>query len=105
MSKEENQMPTTFPEKYSKILKDNPEFLSISEAASEAELKALLLTCEGDVYNVENFMMGDEKLLAAKALVKDYAAPYRDSLKVLTAKIKYCLFLLEGKGVEVGTKE
>jgi hypothetical protein len=38
-------------------------------------------------------------------LVKEYKAPYTDAIKAQTAKIKYALFLLEGKGVDLDNKD
>ena len=38
-----------------------------------------------------------------KELVKDYSMKYREAIKFQTAKIKYALFLLESKGVDLDT--
>ena len=50
-------------------------------------------------------MSEDIKLAGAKELVKEYSSLYKDGLKVQMAKIKYALFLLEGKGVDLDNKE
>jgi hypothetical protein len=100
-----NQDPVTFPEKWAKVLKDLPEFKDTADAASTDELKKIIVNCEGNIYTIENEKEKDEKLNAAKELVKEMSAPYRDAAKVQMAKIKYALFLLDGKGVEVGDKE
>mgnify|MGYP001563268370 CR=1 FL=1 len=92
----------TFPKKYEKILKDLPEFKDVADSASKEELNKIILSCEGNLYNIEKEKEKDVKLNAARELVKESAAPYRDASKVQTTKIKYALFLLEGKGVEVG---
>jgi len=94
--------PNVFPSKWAKILKELPEFKETAEAASEEDLKKIILTCEGNLYTIEKEKNLDHKLNGAKELVKEYTAPYRDAMKVQTAKVKYALFLLEGKGVEVG---
>lgn len=104
MSKNANE-PTTFPEKWAKVLKDMPEYKDTADASSVDDLKKIIVTCEGNIYTIEQEKEDDTKLTGAKELVKEYSAPYRDAVKVQTAKIKYALFLLEGKGVELDNKE
>lgn len=87
-----------FPEKYNKVLKDLPEFKEIADASSPEDLKKIIVQCEGNIYTIDKEKDNDVKLNAAKELVKEMSAPYRDAIKVQTAKTKYCLFLLEGKG-------
>lgn len=104
MSKTNNE-PVTFPEKWAKVLKDLPEFKENADAASTEDLKKIIVTSEGNIYTIDKEKDDDTKLNAAKELVKEYSAPYRDAVKVQTAKIKYALFLLEGKGESVGSGE
>lgn len=94
--------PNVFPAKWAKVLKELPEFKETAEAASAEDLKKIVLTCEGNIYTIDKEKLQDVKLNGAKELVKEYTAPYRDALKVQTAKVKYALFLLESKGEEVG---
>lgn len=94
-----------FPEKWAKVLKDLPEFKDTADAASADDLKKTIVTCEGNIYTVEKEKDDDHKLNGAKELVKEYSAPYRDAIKVQTAKIKYALYLLEGKGEDLSNKE
>lgn len=105
MSNKKDDSPVTFPEKWAKILKDLPEFKESADAASSDDLKKIIISCEGNIYMIDKEKASDHKLNGAKELVKEYTAPYRDALKVQTAKIKYALFLLEGKGTELGDKE
>lgn len=93
--------PVTFPEKWAKVLKDLPEFKENADAASTDDLKKIIVTSEGNIYTIEKEKDDDTKLNAAKELVKEYSAPYRDAVKVQTAKVKYALFLLEGKGEDL----
>lgn len=102
---QDNQEMVVFPEKWAKVLKDLPEFKEIAEAASVEDLKKMIVTSEGNIYTIEKEKDQDVKLNAAKELVKDHSAPYRDAIKVQTAKIKYSLFLLEGKGEDVGSSQ
>lgn len=103
--KKDDQAPTTFPEKFYKVISQLPEFKDTADASSVEDLKKIIITCEGNIYTIEQEKAEDVKLTGAKELVKDYSEPYRDALKVQTAKIKYALFLLEGKGVELDNKD
>jgi len=105
MSKKDDQLPNAFPEKWAKVLKDLPEFRDTADAASTDDLKKIIVTCEGNIYTVEEEKEDDVKLTGAKELVKEMSAPYKDALKVQMAKIKYALFLLQGKGVDLDNKD
>ena len=105
MSKKDDNEPTTFPEKWAKVLKSLPEFKDIADAAGVEDLKKIIYQCEGNIYTIDKEKDSDHKLNGAKELVKEYSGPYSDALKVQTAKIKYALFLLEGKGEDLDNKE
>jgi hypothetical protein len=105
MSKTKDQAPSAFPEKWLKIINKSPEFKDTADAASEEDLKKIIVECEGNIYTVEAEMAADTKLNSAKELVKEYSAAHKDALKYQMAKIKYALFLLEGKGVELDNKD
>jgi hypothetical protein len=97
-----NTDPSIFPEKYAKVLKEIPEFKDTADAASADDLKKIIVTSEGNIFTIEKEKDADVKLNGAKELVKEYSAPYRDAEKMQMVKIKYALFLLEGKGIDVG---
>jgi hypothetical protein len=103
--KDDDQAPTTFPDKYYKVISKLPEFKETADAASVEDLKKIVVECEGNIYTIEKAMAEDIKLTGAKELVKQYSEPHRDGLKAQTAKIKYALFLLEGKGVDLDNQE
>ena len=105
MSKKDDNDPTTFPDKYAKVLKELPEFKDTADAASTDDLKKIIITCEGNIFTMEKEKDEDVKLNGAKELAKEYAAPYRDAAKVQMTKIKYALFLLESKGVNLDNKD
>lgn len=105
MSDSDDNMPVTFPEKWTKVLKEIPEFKDTADAASTEELKKIVVDCEGNIYTIEKEKEADTKLNSAKELVKEFSEPYRDAIKTQTAKIKYALFLLEGKGVSIDSRE
>jgi len=101
----QDDLENKFPEKYNKILKDLPEFKELADSADVNGLKKIVLNCEGNIFTIEKEKIVDAKLNSAKELVKEYAAPYRDALKVQTAKIKYALYLMEQKGVDLDNKD
>lgn len=101
MSNDKKDDPTTFPEKYFKVIKSLPEFKDTADAASGDDLKKIIISSEGNINSIERDREADVKLNAAKELVKEYSASYREATKVQQAKIKYALFLLEGKGIDV----
>ena len=101
----DQSLPSMFPEKWNKVLKDLPEFKDTADAASSEELKKIIVQSEGNIYTVDNEKENDVKLNGAKELVKEMAAPYRDAIKVQQCKIKYALFLLEGKGEDLNNTE
>lgn len=95
-------MPNTFPKKWAKVLEGMPDFKDVADASSVDDLKKIIVTSEGNVSTVEKALCEDIKINAAKEVIKDLSTPYRDALKCQMAKIKYSVFLLEGKGVSVG---
>lgn len=104
-NKNNDATSTTFPKKYQKIIDSLPEFKDKAEAADQEELNEIIVKCEGNIFNVEKAKEEDVKLNATKDLLKDLSSGYKDAIKEQTARIKYCLFLLEGKGKELGDKE
>lgn len=104
-NKKDDQAPKTFPEKWWKVILGLPEFKDTADAASVEDLKKTIVDCEGNIYTIDQEKEEDAKLSSAKEIVKELSEPYRDALKVQTAKIKYALFLLEGKGVDLDNKE
>ena len=100
-----NQTPNSFPEKWNKVIEKLPEFKETADASSVEELKKIIVTCEGNIYTVEEDMRNDIQLNGARELVKEKSAPHRDAIKAQMAKIKYALFLLESKGEQLDNKE
>jgi len=97
--------PVTFPDKWMKVIQKLPEFKDIADAADTDELKKIVVRCEGNLYTIEKEMAEDIKLCAARELVKQHSEPYNDAKKVQTAKIKYAMFRLEERGVDLNDKE
>ena len=106
MSKDnKDQMPAVLPEKYAKVIAKMPEFKDTADASSVEDLKKIIVTCEGNIYTINQDEASNVKLSAAKDMVKELSEPYRDAKKVQQAKIQYSLFLLENKGVDLNNKD
>lgn len=104
MSKKDSD-PVTFPEKWMKVIKTLPEFKDIADAADTDELKQIVVRCEGNIYTIEKEMEDDIQLCAARELVRQNSKPYNEAKKVQTAKLKYAMFRLEERGVNLDDKE
>ena len=103
--KKDDAAPTTFPEKWWKVILGLPEFKDTADASSIEDLKKIIVESEGNIYTIDQAKEADTKLTIAKETVKEYSEPYRDAIKAQTAKIKYALHLLEGKGVDLDNKD
>lgn len=103
MTKEKEQL--SFPEKWNKVLKDLPDFKESVDSMSPEDIKKIIIQSEGNLYTIDKEKDGDIKLNAARELVKEHSAPYRDAKKVQTAKIKYCLYVLENRGEDLNNTE
>jgi hypothetical protein len=101
----DDNMPVTFPEKWAKALSKMPEFKEMADSASAEDLKKMVVTCEGNIYTIEKEKDADAKLNSAQELVKEFSEPYRDAIKAQTVKLKYAMFLLEGKGVNLDNND
>jgi hypothetical protein len=73
-------------------------FVEEAEALDEEGLDNLIVKCEEMIYEVDKEIAKDEKLNAAKALVKEYSSAYRETQKVLQMKIKYSIYMKESRG-------
>lgn len=99
MSKKEQD--SGFPSKYEKKLPTG--FKEDADSYDTEKLKSTILESESNLVTADKEMQADEKLQAAKLIVKDLSSSYREIKHSQTAKIKYCLYLLEGKGVDLSS--
>jgi len=91
-----------FPTKYSKKLDMFAEGYSTNvDQSNTEEIKKLILTSERNIYEIEEAKENNDKLTQMKEDLKDATAPYSEAKTTETAKIKYCLFTLEGRGVKI----
>lgn len=88
-----------FPKKYEKKLPDG--FTDAVESMSVEEIKKKILESEGHIYEVEKAKDDDHDLVKAKDEVKAIMEPYKEAKLTETAKIKYCLFILDSRGASV----
>jgi len=78
------QLPTGFAEDMSGV--------------DDAKLRQEILRAEDNIAETQREKDADEKLAAAKELVKDLAGAYADAEKAQKAKIAWCLYTLEQRG-------
>lgn len=95
----QKQDNNAFATKYAKRL--TQEFIDAVEQMDTEAVKERIITCEGHLCEIEGAKANDTKLAEVKEKSKELSAPYRDSLKEETAKLKYCLFVLEQRGVDI----
>lgn len=101
MSEEEKD--NSFPKKW--LTKLPTGFTDDVGTMDEVSLKKVIFESESNIYTIDKEKDNDTKLNAAKDLVKDLSIPYRDAKATQTAKIKYCLYLLEGRGANLDFQE
>lgn len=88
-----------FPKRLEKLLPTG--FVESAESMDTEEVKSKIYETSCHVHEIEKARDEDEKLLAAKEMVKDLAAPYTESANTEKAKIKFCFFVLEGRGIKL----
>src|SRR5271155_1536564 len=98
-----DNVETVFPDRILKKLPDGwPETVS---AMKEDELKRVVFECEGNLYSIEKDKEADVALNAAKEQVKNNSLPYREAKACQNAKIRYVMWLLEGRGISLDSKD
>lgn len=89
----------SFPNKHLKRL-DQP-FIDAVEQMNTDEVKARIITCEGNLFDIAGAKDADNKLSEAREMVKELAAPYKDGKNDITARLQYCIYVLQQRGVEL----
>lgn len=92
-----------FPEKWKKKLPTG--FIEDAEALDDDGLKKVVFDAESNIYTIEKEKENDPKLNGAKEIIKDLNGPFRDAKSCQMAKIRYALFLLENRGVDLDNKD
>jgi hypothetical protein len=73
----------------------NKAFLDDNEDVSEDVASEMVVNAEFRIKELKEEMETDEKLQAAKSIVKDLSAAYRDSIKYEEAKVQWLLAKIE----------
>ena len=94
-------MADNFPPKYMKKIADIPELVDGINSMDTNEIKNKILEIEGHLYSIDNAKDADSELSSLREKVKQISAPYRESKGVETAKLKYCLYILESRGINL----
>ncbi len=97
------ELKNAFPEKWAKKLPTG--FQDEAASLDDAGLKKVIVESAGNIHTIDKEKEADVKLTAAKELMKELSGAYRDATGAQNAKIKYALFLLEGRGVDLNTIE
>jgi len=79
------------------ISKTNESFCGEVRGMTEVQVKERIVMESRRRAQVEQSRDDDEELHAAKDDVKEFSAPYRDSLKVVNTKLKFLLETLKEK--------
>lgn len=91
-----------FPKKYMKKLDEFAQgYVETVESASTEELKKFILTSEQNIYEIEHEIENNVNLLKIKEECKREMAPFNEAKQTETAKIKYCLFVLENRAIKL----
>jgi hypothetical protein len=98
-------MADSFPEKYTKVLnKLAAEFMDSANGKTAEELRKEILKAEEALSENAKLKEADTKLNSHKDMVRELGAVYRENSTVANAKIKYAIYLIEGRGETVSKK-
>jgi glutamine synthetase len=92
MSEETNEFPTKWLNKLPEVIKDSVGSMS------EDEIKDRIIEVEKGISQFEQDMEKDEKLAAAKQLVKELKETYTIPIKEHQIMIKFLVWNLEQRG-------
>lgn len=73
-------------------------FAEVIKALDTTALKNQIVKCNKNMAAIEEAKKADDKLTQAKELVKEYGAPYSESIKNEKLKVKFLLEELETRG-------
>jgi hypothetical protein len=77
----------------------NPETQAAIVGCTPHQLNSRIVRAAEHMRETEQAMAEDSDLSAAKETVKEYAAPYRETLKSLKAETLYALHLRDAMGI------
>lgn len=92
-----------FPDKLAKKIPS--DFKDNINSMSTEEIHKKIIECEGNVYNIEDELDSNEEILKLKEELKISTSPFRERKREEMAKIKYALWVLEERGLEIGKEQ
>jgi hypothetical protein len=92
-----------FPSKWLKLLPEN--WADTANSMQEDELKKAIVEAVGNIHTIESDRDNDGPLQKAKEAAKELGASYREAKACQQVKVRYALFLLEGRGVDLNHVE
>ncbi len=91
-----------FPNKYLTKLNNLAEgFVETAQAADTEELKKIILTSERNIYEIEYERDNNASIIKMKEELKEATAPFNEARGVETAKVKFALWTLENRGIQI----
>lgn len=91
-----------FPQKHSKKLEEFAQgYMETVDGSDTEELKRFILSAERNIYEIEYEKDNNNKIAKMKEDLKEATAPFSEAKTTETAKIKYCLYTLENRGVKI----
>jgi len=84
-----------------KKIADLPDFVDGVNSMETDDIKKKILESEGHIYETDNAKEADEELMQTREKARELAKPYRETKGIETAKIQYCLYILESRGVNL----
>jgi hypothetical protein len=84
-----------FPNKWKKLIS---HWTDTADGFSEEDLNKTIIDSEKAVSDTDRDIENDERLNALKEELKEVSGAYKDTMKVLNAKIRYCVYLLNQRG-------
>lgn len=92
-----------FPQKWAKKLPQG--WTEAAESMQTEELKKVIFECEGNLYTIERAKDSDASLQKAREEAKQAGSIYKEAKDTQSAKIKFALFVLEGRGIDLDKSE
>ncbi len=77
------------------------EWYNELQSKSAEDIKANMVQHEGRVYEIDRELEENDEINAAKEVLKELTAPYKETKKTEQLKIKALCSILENRGVEI----
>lgn len=86
-----------FPDKF--LDKIDEEFVNGVQSMDTDDIKKKILEAEQNIYDIDIAKESDLELESIREQAKKISAPYREGKTKEACKIKYCLYILESRGL------